>query len=606
MGYFAQRRGEAAAAPESGGYFANRRREAEQVEEPTSEVASPSPQPAAPDEPAAEPPTLLERVKARLGGAARAAGRTFADTLNPAAAYIAGTTELAMPGAGQAAAKGTEQAVTLGGGDEARGILSGVKAALLPPSAGGSQTLGQAVDAGVAATMSDRAENAQLAKDQPVAFYGSQLAGSLALPAPGAGLGTAGRLAAGTGMAAATGALSSNADSLEGVAGDAAKAGAAGLAVGAAVAGAGKLARTVKARLGADAVSRKVAGVTDADLLPAPDNGPGAAELAYRHVVIDAIADGSTPTAQKRAWPGESAKQAALDLVEKTPKLKTAVTAGDRAKISEAAQEVIEKTAERTRPVYQELDSAGLIPIKGLDKRIADELKDLARPGRRHEAARVPELGRLRKDIRGYAKEHGGEHVSHQQLRDLATSFLKTKNLAVGGIQETQQYAFRTENHRLVNEFLNDHLYDLARSKPDLAPKIADLRADNRDIASAIGIRDVADDVVATAERKQPTRPQEVRAAAEKLQKRLTGASATGMALEGGRRALAKVAGIPTDGAALERYTADQVRRWGELARAIRTGAAPAQVQAAAEKARSSGVPEKAIRAIIVGSATEE
>jgi hypothetical protein len=368
----------------------------------------------------------------------------------------------------------------------------------------------------------------------------------------------------------------------------------------------GKVFEKIKAKIkgGKEAADLKLAGIeSPEDLQPgtrklesgAEVKTPGKAEQTYRHQTLDAIGNGATPTAKTRAWPNEGARNNALDFVENNPAMKEAVKTGDQEKIFEEAQRVGEELAPKTKPYYKDFDRYTLVPVEELDRKIAAEIEDLKTPGRRNERSRISELEQLRSDLKSYAKAHGGENITHQELRDLTSSFLKEKNQVVGSQAQTPNYVFREENHKLLNDFLNEHLQNLQKAHPELQLKVQELKDINRQLATARGIADVSEDALLRAERTSKTRAAEVVREAKRVEKALQSTTAVGAVAETARRIANAKTGIPTSPEALGKYTEELISKYGQKARDIRLGKVT-DVPSAAEEMRHHGVPERVVR----------
>lgn len=572
--------------------------------------------------PKAPEPSIVDKVKTRLG-------RAFSASASAGGPF----TPLGI-------AKGAGELIGGEGGGDAveRGLLKSapVVGPLAEEIAGGVNAGKAALTGGDPLTAYREGRNAEqdktdkAAHDHGLLFGGTQIAAAIATPA--AGTTALGKLGFGLGEAALSSAADSRGDLTEGGFTKVARDVGLGLGLTAAFHGAGAGIRAVKgAASGAakDKAARLAAGVeSDADLKPLrapgtvretnvpftpPQEGqspqqaldkwagdvseakktarvlPGKAEQTYRDQVLDTIAAGSTPTERTRAWKAESARNNALALVEENSDLKKAVNAKDQERIRDTAERLADDASRKTQPAYDAMDKDGLVPIEELKTRVRREIAGIQTPARRNEAARIPTLEKLEADLDTYAMKHGGDSIPHRKLRDLATSFLKEKNQVVGSIAETPNYTFRKDNHELVDGYLNDRLNQWAAAKPENVKVVEDLRQANRQIASALGIAGVADNAINNVGRKVKTRADQVVEKTRQIGKDFDGGIAVGTA-----RSIKRA--VSGDSEELARqYTEDQVRKFGELAYAIRKGRRP-DIEKAAQDLEASGVPQKVVR----------
>lgn len=129
------------------------------------------------DEPKGEP-SLADRVAARFKlGLARAAS----EPAGPAALLHGAAEALGGQGTSEAIDARAAHAGTAGLIDEGLGLAAGAKNLLLPPSAGGGATVGDAVRAGVEARDAERKKQKDLAAEHPIAT-GLTDAGTAFLP----------------------------------------------------------------------------------------------------------------------------------------------------------------------------------------------------------------------------------------------------------------------------------------------------------------------------------------------------------------------------------------------------------------------------------------
>jgi hypothetical protein len=580
-------------------------------------------------------PSFGDTLKTRLKGAAKQIAQ--GGVMNPVS-YLRAVAEAAGgEGGGDAAERGLLKSAPVVGPliEEISGAVKAVPAALAasgrPAYLSGMpvkpESLPQVKKDYVEGRNEEQARTDKAA-EKPYIFGGTQVLGSLASPAAGAS--NLAKLGFGLGETVISSVADSRADLTEGEFTEAAKDLGVGLGLGAAAHGAGAAIRGVKGA-SKTAAEMKAARITPDDLNPVKTRGtvgetnlppfvadpnltpkqnldrwarevkeaketarvlPSRAETNYRHQTLDAIGNGATQVEKTRAWPNDTARNNALELVESDKALKAAVVSKDQEKIAEAADRIADEATRKTQPAYDAMDKDGLFQIEELKTAVRKEIKDIRTPGRRNEEARVGTLEKLLADVDDYAKPHGGQALPHRKLRELATSFLKEKNQVVGSQAETPNYVFRRDNHELVDRVLNERIDRWAAAKPESTKLVEDLRKANRQISSALGISTTAQNALDRVERTAKTPARQNVQAVRDLQKDFDGGVAVGLA-----RKASKAVGLSE--ANVEKFSEDQVRKFGELAIAIRKGDA-IKVEAAKKAALSVGVPQRAVRALLV------
>jgi hypothetical protein len=320
----------------------------------------------------------------------------------------------------------------------------------------------------------ERGMDDKAAEESPGFFYGTQVAGGLAVPPVASaikGVGTGAKLARGAallGEGAFMGAGASRADTTEGVLEDAAL----GAGFAGALGAAGKLLGG-KGPRGADAPK-------------------GRLEQGYEAEMRADITAGANPTHARRAMPDREAADMMIDWVERTKPVKRALD-GPREKVAEAASEELTKLSAKTAPVYPKFDeAAGTIPTWEIADHFDDAVNTIKRSHSENSEGLVQALEAAKKKILGVAEERGEDFLTHKDMRDETTNLLREKQRTVGSIAETPLYVYKDEVHKVADQFLRDRMDIAAAITPSLTKDLAMVRATNRDISSAARLEAVA------------------------------------------------------------------------------------------------------------------
>lgn len=608
------------------------------------------------DAPARTAPTdnrsIVDRVKERLGRgldeAARAGRESGGTPVGYVRALARGTSEaLFGEGAGAAVDKAAEQGLSAGFGDEARGFVAGAKNLLLPPSAGGGQSVSDALPAYRAERDADRAEQDRLKAQHPGLYTATEIAASVALPSPAGAVkavGLGGRLKQAGVAAAEAGAIglgSSTADLTEGDIKGAAKdtAAAAGLGAAGNIAGqaVGKGVSTVK-----NAVVSKLTGSKD-DLVDRILNEiatgptdlkttPTKAKLVdkARDAIESEVVGGPDAKKVRDAFLSE-AKEGRAQLAPILSDVNTVIRAGyeDIAKAGRAGVEPATYTArleEAIKEAAQNGDAQRASVLKGVNERFQTMLADATSPepailqrkveeirakaaealkaGDANGAAELEELAKLTEKV----ADEKTWRPDLETIRRFTTRAQEEAASAIGGLNLHLSARLKNEASAVTSKIMSDFLDAAVKGDEKLEKVASTIRRNNeryhalKTIDDALSLRQWKENTVDTpltraAKAVAPGVGQGVGTGVvagvltgddpmERATNATIGAVGLGAAAAVTRKAL------PSAARALDRKLTTAA-----LDEIVKT-AGPARAEAV-ERARRAGVSEKVIRAIL-------
>jgi hypothetical protein len=323
----------------------------------------------------------------------------------------------------------------------------------------------------------------------------------------------------------------------------------------------------------------------------------GKAEREYGKQITHDLTDGANPTQARRATGDDGAAETIVSWVEKNKDARKAIENTDRRALIDIAQKDVSALAAKTAPVYPQIDAAaGKVHFNDINKALVDHIDELKLSQKQNEPL-IAAFEDLRTKLADKMQAQGYEYT-HKQLREWVTGLLEQKQQVKGTLAETPIAVYKDELHDVADDFLRRRLDDVAAKHPQLAPDIAQLRRDNRDLSAAIRVRDVAENADKLSNWKGKTLAEKVGSV---VSRGVTGAigggviggfsGSVGMGAAGGA-----LAGL-TAGVAAQGLTKMAVNRLGQLSRAVKAGNATA---AMVQDALDAGVPEHVLRALSV------
>jgi hypothetical protein len=262
------------------------------------------------------------------------------------------------------------------------------------------------------------------------------------------------------------------------------------------------------------AVGGAVGGVIGAGLHKALGAYAATAPLRRAQHLGEDIAEGAIPTAKRRLGQvlevnEKTGHSLAVDVLDSDPEFTKALGKG-QAQARVVAQQRLEGLGKEVTPIYKGLDrETGGVPLGHVVERMDEMVAGADKPGNAQvhaalEEARNQFVGSYRRklDIDPTA-DLNSINIPTQDVREWVTRLKKQATTSMGSLSETERKVVKDEVHRATNVILNDHLDNVARSLPELAPDIAALREANKKIL----VYSLADDTLKNAVQRKAWSP---------------------------------------------------------------------------------------------------
>lgn len=205
------------------------------------------------------------------------------------------------------------------------------------------------------------------------------------------------------------------------------------------------------------------------------------------------IAEGAVPTAKRRLGQvleadEKTGRSLAVDVLDADPEFLKSLKKG-QAQARVVVQKRLGGLEKEVTPVYTALDrETGGVPLGHVVDRMEEMVAGADKPGNAqvHEALREAKDQFLGSYRRRLDLEPGVDlnsvSIPTQEVRQWVTRLKKQATTSMGSLSETERKVVKDEVHRASNVILNDHLDNVARALPDMAPEIAGLREANKKI----------------------------------------------------------------------------------------------------------------------------
>jgi hypothetical protein len=457
------------------------------------------------------------------------------------------------PGTLEAVGRGGLSGLTFGLDDEIGGVLK---------SAFGDKTYREARD-------ELRAKKKAAQSAHPWAYGLSEILGGAVTPGLG-GAGAAKTLGSVVKAGAATGAVSalgnSEADLTQGDFAGAIKDTAVGAAVGGAVSG------------GLHKIFGKYVDT--------------AVERRAQHLTED-LSDGAVPTAKRRLSDvtkvnPKSGDSLAVKVIDADPEFLKALNKGQK-QAREVADKRLKDLGGRATKLYDGIDEEiGGVPLGRVVDQMDDVVKSADLPGNAQvyealEEAKNQFLNSYRRRLDlAPGQDLNTVSIPTQEVRQWVTRLKKQATASMGSLSETERKVVKDRVHSAADDILNEHLDNVSKALPDLAPKVAELRQVNQQIL----VYSSADEALKAAVKRKAWSPQSLKDTLSHTGLPIVaGALGAGADLaSGGLAYLGTRAGL----AAGKKLNREATRALAGLVRAARSGSVSA---AEREAALRSGVP---------------
>jgi hypothetical protein len=393
----------------------------------------------------------------------------------PGAATGPAPGEAEEPGTLEAIGRGGLSGVALGLDDEIGGLLK---------SAFGDQTYREARD-------ELRAKKKAAQSAHPWAYGLSEILGGAATPGLGAA-GAAKTLGSVVKAGAATGAISalgnSEADLTQGDFAGAIKDTAVGAATGAAVSG------------GLHKIFGKYVN--------------SAVERRTQHLTED-IAEGAVPTAKRRLgdvmkFNPKTGDSLAVKVLDADPEFLKALGKG-QSEAREVAGKRLKDLGGRATKIYDTIDGEiGGVPLGRVVDQMDDVVKAADLPGNAQfyealEEAKNQFLNSYRRRLDlAPGQDLNAVTIPTQEVRQWVTRLKKQATASMGSLSETERKVVKDRVHEAADNVLNEHLDNVSKALPDLAPTVAELRQINQQILTYAS----ADEALKAAVKRKAWSPQ--------------------------------------------------------------------------------------------------
>lgn len=216
-------------------------------------------------------------------------------------------------------------------------------------------------------------------------------------------------------------------------------------------------------------------------------------ERRAQHLTED-IGEGAVPTVKRRLgsvtkFNEDTEQSLAVNVLDSDPEFLKSLKTGQGA-ARKVAQARLDSLGKEVTPIYQQLDrETGGIPLGRVVKRMDAAVSEADVPGNANVRGALEETRddflnsyRRRMDLAPGA-DLDQVMVPTQDVRQWVTRLKKQATNSMGSLSETERKVVKDEVHKAGDAILRDHLNDVAKGVPELAPTVEALRDANRKIA---------------------------------------------------------------------------------------------------------------------------
>lgn len=242
-----------------------------------------------------------------------------------------------------------------------------------------------------------------------------------------------------------------------------------------------------------------------------------AIERRSKHLTED-LAEGAVPTAKRRL--GEVTKfnpatgdSLAVKVLDADPQFIKALGKG-QTEAREVAGKRLKDLGGRATKLYDTIDGEiGGVPLGRVVDQMDAAVKTADLPGNAQfyealEEAKNQFLNSYRRRLDlAPGQDLNAVTIPTQQVRQWVTRLKKQATTSMGSLSETERKVVKDRVHEAADNILNEHLDEVSRALPDLAPTVAELRQVNQQIL----VYASADEALKAAVKRKTWSPQSLR-----------------------------------------------------------------------------------------------